>query len=93
MANDSITVTLSSKANIEWVRNKVQDGHFASEEEAIESGISLLREDDDVVEVWIREVVIPRYKRHKENPAVGITSEQLLTQLDERRKQRATQKG
>jgi Arc/MetJ-type ribon-helix-helix transcriptional regulator len=91
MANDSITVTLSSKANVEWIKSKVQDGHFASEEEAIENSVSLLREDDDEVEIWIKEVVIPRYRRHKENPTVGISSNQLLEQLDARRKQRAAQ--
>lgn len=89
MADDTITITLSDKAHVDWIRTKVRDGHFASEAEAVETGISHLREQDGEVEAWIKEVVIPRYDRHLANPSPLLTAEEVLEHLVDRRIKRA----
>jgi Arc/MetJ-type ribon-helix-helix transcriptional regulator len=91
MVEDSITVTLSSKENIEWIRRKVRDGDFASESEAILEGVSRMREEDGELEEWLRVEVCQRYDRLKANPESGIPMAQLVKNLEERRRERTLQ--
>jgi Arc/MetJ-type ribon-helix-helix transcriptional regulator len=93
MADDTITITLSDKAHVDWIRNKVRDGHFASEAEAVATGISNLREQDGEVEEWIKDTVIPRYERHLANPAATLSVEEVEAYLTSRRKERVRQAG
>ena len=91
MSEDSITIVVSDKANVDWIRNKVREGHFVSEDDVVTQGISSLREEDDVMARWEREVIIPRYLKYKANPEVAITIEEVEQRLEERRRQRAEQ--
>lgn len=84
MLEDTITITVSDKSSIDWIRKKVRDGQFASETEAISEGISRLREDDSELERWIQDVIIPRYQRYKANPGTLIPLEEVKRQFEER---------
>ena len=44
MSQDTITITVTDEA-IDWIRGQVRSGHFASEDEAIQAGIFLLRDE------------------------------------------------
>jgi len=89
MAEDTITITVSGKANVDWIRSKVRDGHFDSETELVTQSISLLREEDAELEIWLREVIAERYDQHKADPGSAIPIEQVEKNLEERRRLRA----
>ena len=91
MVEDSITVTVCGKENVEWIRDKVRDGHFASEADLVTQSVSLLREDDSEFEIWMREVVAQRYDSHKSDPSSAISIDEVLRNLEERRTKRAEQ--
>jgi antitoxin ParD1/3/4 len=88
MAEESLTITISDKENVEWIRSKVRDGFFASAEEAIQTGLTRLREDDEELEIWLRDVVAERYDAFKANPDSGIPLEKVIKNFEDRSKQR-----
>jgi len=93
MAEDSLTITISDKENVEWIRNKVRDGFFASETEAIQTGLSRLREEEDELETWLRDVVVPRYDWLKANPDAGTPIEEVEKQFEQKCKERLRQQA
>ena len=73
MVEDSITITVSGKADVDWIRNKVRNGQFASEAEVVSQGISTLREDEAELELWLKDFEsTARYDEHKANPGSAI---------------------
>jgi Arc/MetJ-type ribon-helix-helix transcriptional regulator len=68
MVEDSITITVSGKENVEWIRDKVRNGQFASETEVVAQSLSTLRADEAELEVWLKDVVAVRYNNHKATP-------------------------
>jgi Arc/MetJ-type ribon-helix-helix transcriptional regulator len=90
MAEESITVTVSGKATVDWIRNQVREGHFESESEVVTHSIASLREEEDAErELWLKEVIPARYQRYKANPGSAIPIEQVERHLEERRASRA----
>ena len=89
MNDDSITITVLGKENVDWIRRKVSDGEYSSETEVVTEGIATLREEDTEFENWLKEVIAPRYDDHKANPSQVLTLEQLDANLEARRLVRA----
>lgn len=89
MTEDTITVTVSGKDTIDWIRSKVGRGDFASETELITEGVESLRQDDEEFETWLTEVVAKRYDANKADPHRAIPIEQVVKNLAERRRRRA----
>jgi len=89
MAQDSITITVSDKDTVDWIRGKVRDGEFASETEAIARSISRMREDEAEEEMWIRKIVADRYDDLKLHPESAIPLDQVVKNIEERRGKRA----
>lgn len=89
MAEDSITVTVSGKSNVDWIRSKVGRGDFATETELVTEGVESLRQDDEEFETWLTEVVAKRYDANKADPNRAIPIEQVVKNLAERRRRRA----
>jgi Arc/MetJ-type ribon-helix-helix transcriptional regulator len=91
MVEDTITITVAGKEDVEWIRSKVQSGSFASEAEVVAQSIALSREEDAELDSWMRAVVANRYDRHKANPQAGLSFEQVMQHVEERRARRAAQ--
>ena len=84
-----IHITLSDEAAIEFVRNKVRSGAYASETDVVRKGISVLQDEDAELERWLTEVGGSRCDSFQANPSSGITIDQLEKNLAERRRRRA----
>ncbi len=91
MPEDTITITLSDKADIDWLRAKVHRGELSSESEAVTHSIGLLREEEQERDLWSREDALACYESYRVNPSGVFTPEEVLGYLDERRKERATE--
>jgi Arc/MetJ-type ribon-helix-helix transcriptional regulator len=84
MAHDSITITVSDQATVDWIRSKVRDGQFASETEAIEESISRLREDDAQHDARLRDLGVARYQSYMANPDDVFSMEEVEEYLETR---------
>jgi putative addiction module CopG family antidote len=81
-------VTLSEESK-EFVQAKVASGEFASESDAINQGIAALREREEALEAWLREVALPAYDRLKADPSRAIPLAQVKANLAARRRKMA----
>ncbi len=80
----SITLPLDMA---QMVREKVQNGGYASESEVIREGLRALRERDAIVERWLQNDVAPAVDAHRANPEraaplaeAGARLELMMTQ-------------
>jgi hypothetical protein len=89
VTEDTITIILSGKENVEWLRSKVRNGACASETEAVAQVIASSREDEAEFERWFQQTIPVRRARSQAEPSSTISSEQVRINLAERRKQRA----
>jgi antitoxin ParD1/3/4 len=88
LASDGITITVTDRQDVDWIRSKVTSGGFASETDVVAHGIAMLREEDAQLETWLRGVIANRYDRHKEHPETAIPAEKVAGELDARRRRR-----
>jgi antitoxin ParD1/3/4 len=84
----SLQVTLSEDA-LEFVREKVSKGEFASESDVINESVAAMRDHDHEFERWLQEVGGSRYDNFQANPSSGIPIDQVEKNLEQRRKERA----
>ncbi len=89
MIEETIEITISGKANVDWIRGKMRSEEFASETDVVAHSIALLREEDAEYERWLVEVIRPRYDRHKAEPSSAIPYDEAVKYLEEGRKERA----
>jgi Arc/MetJ-type ribon-helix-helix transcriptional regulator len=82
--NQQISVTLPDEL-AELVRRKVSSGEYANEADVILDGLSLIGERDSELERWLREDVVAACDAFDANPSSGISVDELLTRLKEKR--------
>jgi len=90
MVEESITITVSGKETVEWIRNKIRDGAFASEQDLVERGIATLREDEAELNRWLREVVASRYDANRSTVDTAVSFDEAVQNLEDRRSKRIT---
>jgi Arc/MetJ-type ribon-helix-helix transcriptional regulator len=84
----TLQVTLSEEA-FEFVQQKVASGEFASESDVLMSGIEVLRDRQEQIALWEREVVVAAYDRLKADPSSAIPLEEVERDLAQRRQLRS----
>ena len=61
MADESITVTIHGKENIEWLRAQVSEGRFTSESEGATECVAVWREDELEIETSRRATILAEF--------------------------------
>lgn len=89
MADDRIEITLEDEAIIEFVRGKVRSGEYASENDVVRNALLMIQEEQADFELWLKEVILPRYDAAQADPSSLIPIEQVEANLAERRRRRA----
>ncbi len=74
MIEETIAITISGKANVDWIRSKMRSEELLSEADVVTQSIALLREEDAEYERWLVEVIGPRYDSHKTDRSSAIPS-------------------
>jgi antitoxin ParD1/3/4 len=72
----------------EFIDAKVASGDYASASEVVRDGLRALKEHDEAVERWLREVVVPRYDAMLADPSRGIPIEEAFSEIRARLKER-----
>lgn len=68
------------------VRKLIADGRYAQPEDAIADALDALPIDGDPeIETWLRDVVVPRAKAFEADPSRGMTPEEVLARLRDKR--------
>jgi len=88
MADDSISITLTDEATVEFVRAKVRSGEYASEEDVVREGLNVVREREAELENWLQDVGAERFDAFHANSSNAMTEEELQARLAERRARR-----
>ncbi len=86
MPQSQIRFTLTDETAIEFVRDKVRSGEFASESDVIHEGLRALKEESDERERWEREVLLPAHDRLMANPSSAVSIDQVERNLEARRR-------
>lgn len=68
MAEDTITIIVSGKSNVDWIRSKVREGLFDSESEVISESLSRMKGDEDELTQWLKSEGKASYEAYKANP-------------------------
>ena len=82
-----MSITLPTKM-AEMVKGKVASGAYASESEVIRDGLRSLQERDDVVELWLRNDVLPTLRSHEADPSHAIPLADVFDGMAARRARR-----
>ena len=69
----------------EWVRSKVAAGEYATESEVIREGLRTLAARDKAVGAWLRNQVVPAAEALRDDPARGISIDQVRKHLTQKR--------
>jgi antitoxin ParD1/3/4 len=88
MAGDSISITLTDEATIEFVRAKVRSGEYASEEDVVHESLEVMKQENEERERWERDVLLPAYERYKADPSTGVPIEEVQQRIEARRRER-----
>jgi antitoxin ParD1/3/4 len=88
MTDDSISITLTDEATVEFVRAKVRSGEYASEADVVREGLDVLKQENEERERWEREVLLPAYERYKSDPSTGVPIEEVQRRIETRRRER-----
>jgi len=83
----TLQVSLPEDAH-EFVQEKVSSGEYSSASEVLLSGIELLREEEEGRARWERDVLVPSIQRFDADPQSAIPLEQVVRNLEERRRKR-----
>ena len=68
------------------VRKKVESGDYATESDVIRESLEDLFFQEEAVEKWLREEVVPIARAMEADPSMGIPIEQVRANLAARRK-------
>jgi antitoxin ParD1/3/4 len=82
-----IAVTLSPEM-AEFVQRKVASGEYADESAVIVDSLALLKDQQQKMERWLREDVVPACTAFETDPSPGISASELLAHLDAARRDR-----
>ncbi|CAN5521234.1 type II toxin-antitoxin system ParD family antitoxin [soil metagenome] len=86
----STTLSISlSPETLKFVQDKVAKGEYASEEDVINESLEILKQDLAEREQWERDVLIPAHDRFMADRSSGIPADQVIKNLEARRRQRA----
>ena len=86
---DRIEVTLEDAKTIEFLRAKVRNGEFASEEDAVREVVAAWREQDAELRRWEQEVIGAAYDEAVAHPESLIPIEEVERRLAAAREERA----
>ena len=75
-----LTVSLSQE-DLDFVRTLVTTGAFKSDSDVVREGLGILRGRQQTVDKWLRDDVIPAFHRLKEDPATGMSVDDLRAAL------------
>ena len=71
------------------VRARVTSGAFANESEVVAEGLRRLKEQDQSVEDWLREEVVPAIDEWKSGKVQALSIDDVLDELDRHRARRS----
>lgn len=74
------TFSLSAKQS-EFIDRKVASGDYASGSEVVREGIRGLQENDDAIERWLKEEVVPTLKKLDEYPSRARPVDEVFDEL------------
>lgn len=77
---DQISVNLPTDV-IRLVREKVASGAYASESELVEEAIRTLSAQENGIESWLLDEVVPVYDAMESDPSRALTGEQVREEL------------
>ena len=77
----------------EMVQRKVASGEYADESAVIVDSLALLQDQQQKMERWLREEVVPACVAFQKNPSSGISASELLAHLDAARRDRQRSDG
>ena len=73
---------------LKFVRSKVSRGEFASESEVILDALEALRIEDEELERFEREVVVPTHEHLLANPSSVVSADEVFAELEAARQRR-----
>jgi antitoxin ParD1/3/4 len=73
---------------LKFVRSKVSRGEFASESEVILDALEALRIEDEELERFEREVVVPTHEHLLSNPSSVVSADEVFAELEAARQRR-----
>jgi Arc/MetJ-type ribon-helix-helix transcriptional regulator len=83
-----LVVTLPAEM-VELVQRKVASGEYLNESDVINDSLSLLLEDQEQsLERWLREEIVPVCLAMEADPSSGMSSSELLASLEGARRER-----
>lgn len=62
---------------VEYIKDKVRSGEYASESEVIQDGVSALLESDRAMEDWLKRSVAPAFDALKADPSRHLSIEDI----------------
>jgi antitoxin ParD1/3/4 len=72
---------------------KVTAGEYASLDEAVAAGMRELKDNDDFIDRWVREEVIPSYEKWVADGKPTRSSDEVFADLEARIRERAARKA
>ena len=70
-----------SKQQVELIDRLVERGGYASASEVVRAGLRALEREDEALERWLREEVVPVVREMKAHPERAIPSKQVFDEL------------
>lgn len=67
-----------SLQQVEFIDRLVERGSYASASEVVRAGLRALEREDEALERWLREEVVPVVREMKAHPERGIPSDQVF---------------
>ncbi|QJE74632.1 type II toxin-antitoxin system ParD family antitoxin [Aerophototrophica crusticola] len=83
-ATRQINVTLPTDL-ADLLEQKVRSGGYASANDVVVEGVRALLEQEDSLERWLREEVVPGYEAYRSDPDNIIPADQVLARIKARR--------
>jgi antitoxin ParD1/3/4 len=78
---------------VAYAKAKVAAGDYGTVDEAIAAGVSNLRDEDAMIDRWVKEEVMPSYEQWVADGKPTRSSEDVFDALEERIKKRAARKA
>lgn len=86
-STQQFSITLPN-AMADAVKAKVAGGEYATESEVIREGLRSLIAQDQAIEAWLKEQVIPAAEALQAEPSKALTPTQVREHLAQRRRRR-----
>ena len=78
---------------VTYARAKVAAGDYGTVDEAIAAGVSNLRDEDAMIDRWVKEEVMPSYEQWVADGKPTRSSEEVFDALEARIRKRAARKA